>query len=227
MLQVKSINKLYENNRGITNISFNAKEGQIVALVGPNGSGKSTSLKIIAGISKADSGECLINGEKTIDVNTKKYIGYLPDEPFIYENMTPIEFLNFVQSMKKNDCCIDIEKRMKDIGLWEFRNNKIKHFSLGMKKKVSLLSALIGNPKLLIMDEPTNGFDTKSIILMKEYIYDLKNKGSIIIISSHILEFISSIADKIVFIKKGSICTIADKNDNLEEIYIKEYLTKN
>lgn len=225
MLKIENLKKIYNNNRGISNLTFQVNDGRTVALVGPNGAGKSTTLKIMAGVVKADSGTCSINGEETIKGTCKRDIGYLPDQPFIYERLTPIEFFNFVQSMKKINCIESLEKRMKDIGLWEYRNNKIQSFSLGMKKKVSLIAALIGDPKLAILDEPTNGFDTKSIIIMKEYIKELKEKGSIIIISSHILEFVGNVADETIFIKNGSISCKCSEKDKLEAIYKELYLS--
>jgi ABC-type multidrug transport system ATPase subunit len=226
MLVMDDITKLYENNRGIKNFSIEAQNSEIIAILGPNGSGKSTTLKIIAGILKPDKGECTILKYNTIECEAKKYIGYLPDEPFLYENLSPIQFLSFVQSMKGIEDVLYCENLLKELDLWEFRNQPLRTFSFGMKKKVAFISAIMNTPKLLILDEPTNGLDTKSILIMKKHISELKRKGSIIIISSHILEFISKIADKIIFINNGNLVKAINCNNNydLEQIYTEIYL---
>ncbi|MCB2342880.1 ABC transporter ATP-binding protein [Clostridium estertheticum] len=224
MLILKNIKKLYENDRGIKDISIEITSGEILAILGPNGSGKSTALKVIAGILKPDEGKCTIFDYNTLEPDTKKYIGYLPDEPFLYENLSPIEFLNFVQSMKEIKENTYNENILREFGMWEYRNQQIKTFSLGMKKRIALISAIVSTPKLLILDEPTNGLDTKSILVMKKYINKLKNNGSIIVISSHILEFVAKITNNIVFIKDGTIVRKINSECNLEQIYTDIYL---
>lgn len=227
MLTLKNITKIFSNGKGIKNISFQADCGKILALLGPNGSGKSTTLNIIAGLSKPTKGICRFFNKNPIEPSTKNNISYLPDEPFLYENLTVIEFLNFIQSMKNIDESIYIKELLKKFELWEYKNQKIKNFSFGMKKKVALIATIINNPKLLIMDEPTNGLDTKSILLMKKYLSEMKKRGSIIIISSHILEFVASISDNIIFIKNGEICNkinLQSDIHNIENLYKDIYL---
>lgn len=226
MLVLENLKKIYQNGKGIKNISFSVSAGEIVSILGPNGSGKSTTLKIISGILCPDEGKCTIKNNKTLNYETKKIIGYLPDEPFLYDNLTSIEFLNFVQSMRGSNNTLNLEDLLKEFDLWDNRNQLIKTFSFGMKKRVALISAIVDFPKLLILDEPTNGLDTKSILVMKKYINYLKSKGSIVIISSHILEFVNQIADRIIFIKDGCITKEVICNDtcNLDDIYQKIYL---
>lgn len=226
MFTVNSITKLYENNRGIKDLSIDSAGSEIIAILGPNGSGKSTALKVIGGLLKPDSGYSNIFDHSTLDSESKKYIGYLPDNPFLYDNLCPIQFLNFVKSMKDIKENLYCEDLLKEFDLWQYRNDKIKTFSLGMRKRLSFISTIINNPKLLILDEPTNGLDTKSILIMKKYIFQLKDNGSIIIISSHILEFVSKIADKILFINNGSLVKSINciNNCDLDAIYTEIYI---
>lgn len=226
MFTVNSITKLYENNRGIKDLSIDSAGSEIIAILGPNGSGKSTALKVIGGLLKPDRGYSNIFDHSTLDSESKKYIGYLPDNPFLYDNLSPIQFLNFVKSMKNIKENLYCENLLKEFDLWQYRNDKIKTFSLGMRKRLSFISTIINNPKLLILDEPTNGLDTKSILIMKKYIFQLKDNGSIIIISSHILEFVSKIADKILFINNGSLVKNINciNNCDLDAIYTEIYI---
>jgi len=226
MLELKQIYKVFQNGKGVKGVSFTSNQGVILGLLGPNGSGKSTMLKIIAGVTKATSGLCTFSGEETEEIGAKKNIGYLPEEPFLYNNLSPLQFLRFVQAMKNIEGEKEVDEWIELFDLWTFRHQTIGTFSFGMKKKVALISALLGNPKLLVLDEPTNGLDVKSLLILKKIIIQMKKKGSIIIISSHVLDFIEKIVDKVIFIKDGTaVITIENNNNvNLESAYINIYL---
>lgn len=226
MLELKQIVKVFLNGKGVKGVSFTSNEGEILGLLGPNGSGKSTTLKIIAGVTKATSGLCTFLGDKTDEIEAKKNIGYLPEEPFLYNNLSPLQFLRFVQTMKGLEGEKEVDEWIELFDLWTFRHQAIGTFSFGMKKKVALISALLGNPKLLILDEPTNGLDVKSLLILKKIIIQMKKRGAIIIISSHVLDFIENIVDKVIFIKDGTaVITIENNNHvSLESVYINIYL---
>lgn len=227
MLEVRDIIKMYSNNQGVKNISFKIEKNEIVGILGPNGAGKTTTMDIIAGLYEDISGECFLDGMETTKSSTKKNISYLMDEPYLYENLTIIEFINFYINMKK--CRIlkfDIKELIVDFGLKVYENQKISTLSFGMKKKVALIASLVIEPKLLILDEPTNGLDTKSLIELKKYLNGLKQNGCIILISSHIIDFLNNISDRILFINNGIIIKDVriNKNTDIEREYIELFL---
>ncbi|WPC42606.1 ABC transporter ATP-binding protein [Clostridium sp. JS66] len=227
MLTANNLTKIYPNNKGITKISINIDSSEILALIGPNGSGKSTTLKIIAGVMKSQEGNVLVNNLSTTSRESKRYIGYLPEDLFFYEKMSVYEFLDFVACVKfKSNLSSDIESLLASYDLWEHRHQLLKNLSMGMKKKIGIISAFLGNPNLIILDEPTNGIDTKGIITLKKQINDSKSKGAIIIISSHILDFVSSICSRFIFLKHGQIAKdiSSASNLNLEALYSELYL---
>lgn len=227
MLNINSITKVYSNGRGIKKFSLEADKGEVLAFIGPNGSGKSTALKIMAGVMSCDEGTVAINNIDTKEREAKKYIGYLPEEIFVYEKMSIYELLNFTAAVKFNKNLSDeIDESLKKYDLWDYRHQIIKNLSMGMKKKVGIIGAFLGSPELIILDEPTNGLDTKGIITLKEKINYLKEKGSIIIISSHMLDFVGNIKCRAIFLKDGNVVEDIKEgsNVNLENIYSKLYL---
>jgi len=218
------ISKVYPNGKGIHDFSLTANKGETIAVVGPNGSGKTTLFKILAGINRVDSGVCLFNETIISDDFLKSKIGYLPDEPFLFDQLNPLEFLNFVQSMKGVDCSVNINFLLEKLGLWANRYDRIKTFSYGMKKKVVYIATVMNHPDILILDELTNGFDTKSLIVIKNQLNEFKNTGCIIFISSHILEFIANIADVFIFIYDGVILKTTRERSMIEKIYTELYM---
>lgn len=222
--------KIYDNNRGVRDFTLKCEAGEVISLIGPNGSGKSTSLRGIAGLSKLDKGSVELDGMLTYLPETKRFIGYLPEELKFAQNMSGYEILEMVNVLKYDNFVgteeEQIQKMMKDFDLWEHRHTKIKHYSVGMLKKIGIIVALLGFPKLIILDEPTNGVDTKGIITLKAYMEEAREKGCISIVSSHILDFISTISTKNVFIKDGCVERIVESNEkvNLEVIYKELYL---
>lgn len=230
MIRVEGITKNYGNNKGIYNLCMECSEGEVVSFIGPNGSGKTTSLKGIAGLLKLENGYVLLDGKNTLDANTKKEIGYLPQRLNFSPNMTGyelIETINVLKYQRKEGACEEELKQMfSDFDLWENRHMKLRNYSVGMRKKIGIMIALMHFPKLIILDEPTNAVDTKGIITLKEYIEEAKRRGCIVIVSSHILDFISSISTKNIFIKNGKLARIVERGShvNLEEVYKELYL---
>lgn len=225
MLWINDITKLYNNTNGIKNFTLSCLNGEIVSLIGPNGSGKTTTIKVITGILKPDSGKVILDEEDTICASAKVNIGYMPDRLQMYEGMSVYEAMRLFTDYKYDGKYSDnIEQLLRDYELWKYRAVNISNLSMGMKKKLSIAIAFLGNPKLIVLDEPTNGLDTAGIIKLKEYILDSKKRERIIIISSHVLDFVESICDKNIFLYKGEIKLMETYNKNLEDIYKRLYL---
>ena len=158
---------------------------------------------------------------------TKKRIGYAMDEEGSYPDFTLYELLHLANDIKFHGKYIkQIEELLKTFSLWDNRNMLYTKCSLGMKKKISLCLSFLGNPYLILLDEPTNGVDTKGIISLKKQIQQAKQKGVIIVVTSHVLDFVGQIADENIFINKGKICCVVDAHKDLEKIYERIYLQK-
>lgn len=206
----------------VNDLSFTAKKGEILGFLGPNGAGKSTTMNMLTGYLSSTSGSIKINGIDILEnpIEAKKNIGYLPEIPPLYLDMTVYEYLNFVaqlKKVKKADLKVHISKILERTSLTHIQTRLIKNLSKGYKQRVGLASALIGNPKLLILDEPTAGLDPKQIIKMRNLIKDL-SKEHTIILSSHILSEISAICDKIMIMSKGNMVAI-DSPENLQNLF--------
>lgn len=208
MIQINQLTKYYGNHKAIDNISFNINKGEILGLLGPNGAGKSTIMNILTGFISYSSGQVNIFG-KDIRLNpleVKKMIGYLPEIPPLYMFMTVKEYLYFVYRLKNvhNNFNEHIEQIVNLTGIQKVYKRLIKNLSKGYKQRVGFAQALIGNPEILILDEPTTGLDPKQIIDIRNVIRDMK-KHHTIILSSHILPEINSLCDRVVIINKGTI----------------------
>jgi len=228
MIEVKNITKSYGKNRGIKNISFAIPEGEIVGFLGPNGAGKTTTMNIITGYFSADEGDVKIAGIDVLrqPIQAKKHIGYLPEQPPLYNQMTVTEYLDFVFEVKgvkpalKKDHLAEICEMT---GISDVRNRVTGHLSKGYKQRVGLAQALIGDPDVLVLDEPTIGLDPGQIVEIRNVIKKLGKKRTIIF-SSHILTEVSAICKRVLVISEGVI--VADKelkeNDtSLEDLFLK------
>ncbi len=208
MIEVKNLCKHYGDKKAVNNISFEVKDGEILGFLGPNGAGKSTTMNMITGYISSTSGEAIINGVDIMEnpKKAKSYIGYLPEIPPIYVDMTVKGYLNFVYDLKK--CKLPRSKHIKDVcdlvKITDVQDRIIKHLSKGYKQRVGLAQALIGNPPVLILDEPTVGLDPKQIIEIRSLIKRL-GKNHTVILSSHILSEIQAVCDRIVIINKGTL----------------------
>ena len=205
IIELKHLKKYYGNSRGIEDVSLKINKGDIYGFIGPNGAGKSTTIRTIMGLINKTSGDIYINGEELDceDIETKRMIGYLPSEINLYDDMSIKELFNYHESFYNQD----LSKRRKELVklLKIDENKKIEDLSLGNLKKVGIVLALMHEPKILILDEPTSGLDpimqnTFHDILLKE-----KEKGTTILYSSHVLNEVSNICDKVGFIKDGKI----------------------
>lgn len=219
MIEVKNITKKYGNFTAVDNISFEVKDGGIVGLLGPNGAGKSTTMNMITGFIEATEGNIVVNG---YDISkkpgkAKKQIGYMPEGVPSYQELTAKEFVKYMAELKMVDRKTrkeEIENVIKQTGLEEVQNKLIKNLSRGYKQRVSMAGALVGNPDVLILDEPTVGLDPKQILEIRNLIKELGKKHTVIL-SSHILSEVSQICERVVIINKGKIVAI-DTPENLE-----------
>jgi len=212
MIEINGLVKKYGNNYAVNDISFTVEEGEIVGFLGPNGAGKTTTMNILTGYLSATSGEAKIAGIDILEnpMEAKKHIGFLPERPPLYLDMTVKEYLGFVYDLKK--CTLGkknhIEEICKVMKIDHVFKRPISHLSKGYRQRVGIAQALIGNPPIIIMDEPTVGLDPKEIIEIRSLIRRLGERHTIIL-SSHILSEIQAICERIVIIDSGRI--VADK----------------
>lgn len=218
MIKVRNLTKKYGNHLAVNNISFNIEPGKIYGLLGPNGAGKSTTMNILTGCLAATSGEVKIAGKDIFEEPTeaKKHIGYLPEQPPVYGEMTPREYLMFVAEAKG----VPFEKSLRHVKevmqltqIYDVRNRLIKNLSKGYRQRVGIAQAMIGEPDVIILDEPTVGLDPAQIIEIRNLIRKL-GRLKTVIISSHILAEISAVCDHVIIISHGNIVA----NDTLEHL---------
>ena len=217
MIKIKHLTKNYGSNCAVDDISFEIKSGETVGLLGPNGAGKSTTMNILTGYLSASFGSVEINGIDilTNPIEAKKLIGYLPEQPPVYLDMTVDEYLNFNYDLK--GCTLPKEPHIAEIcsvvKISDVRHRLIRNLSKGYRQRVGVAQALIGNPPVIIFDEPTVGLDPKQIIEIRSLIRSL-GKNHTVLLSTHILQEVKAVCDRIVIINKGKI--VADeKTENI------------
>ena len=221
MIQVKGVTKKYGNFVAVDNLNFEINDGDIIGLLGPNGAGKSTTMNMLTGFIEATEGTILIN-EKDILKNSKevkKQIGYMPENVPLYLDLTVKEFVNYMAELKyvpKKERKKEVQETLEQVGIVDVQNKLIRNLSRGYKQRVSMAGAIVGKPKILILDEPTVGLDPKQIIEIRELIKSL-GKNHTVILSSHILSEVSQICEKVIIINKGKIVAI-DTPSNLEKL---------
>ena len=220
MIEVKNVTKKYGSTIAVENISFDVKDGEIVGFLGQNGAGKSTTMNMITGFIDPTDGQIIVNGN---DISkkprkAKKQIGYMPESVPLYYELTPKEFVSYMAELKlvkRNERKQEVEKVLKETGLEDVQNKLIRNLSRGYKQRVSLAGALVGNPDVIILDEPTVGLDPKQVTEIRSLIKELGKKHTVIL-SSHILSEVSQICEKVIIINKGKIVAI-DTPENLEK----------
>ena len=206
MIEVKNLVKSYEGHLAVDNLSFSVEQGKILGFLGPNGAGKSTTMNIMTGYISATDGEVTIDGYDILDEpeEAKKAIGYLPEIPPLYLDMTVREYLKFVaeiKGVKRKDQAQALGKVMNLTKTTDVADRLIKHLSKGYRQRVGLAQALVGEPKVLILDEPMVGLDPQQIIEMRDLIRNL-SKDHAIILSSHILSEVSAVCDEVMIINR-------------------------
>ena len=219
MIEVKHVTKKYGKAVAVEDISFSIKEGEIVGLLGPNGAGKSTTMNMLTGFIEQTEGEIIIDGYDMLKKpkKAKKEIGYMPEGVPLYTDLTVREFVQYMAEIKqvdKKNRKEKVDQIIEQTGLKEVEKKLIKNLSRGYKQRVSMAGALVGTPKILILDEPTVGLDPKQITEIRNLIKEL-GKTHTVILSSHILSEVSQICNKVIIINKGKIIAI-DTPENLE-----------
>ena len=220
MIEVKNVTKKYGSFTAVDNISFDVKDGEVVGFLGPNGAGKSTTMNMITGFIEPTDGQIIINGN---DISkkpkkAKKQIGYMPENVPLYYDLTVKEFVTYMAELKfvkRQDKKEQVEKVIKETGLESVQKKLIKNLSRGYKQRVSMAGALVGDPDVIILDEPTVGLDPKQITEIRNLIKELGKKHTVIL-STHILPEVSQICERVVIINKGKIVAV-DTPENLEK----------
>lgn len=221
MIQVDNLVKTYGERFAINNISFKINKGDVVGLLGPNGAGKSTTMKIITGFMSPTSGTATVCGYDVFEnpLEVKKRIGYLPENPPLYLDMTVEDYLKYVTELKlvpEGDCVRNIESALEKTQLKDVRKRIIKNLSKGFKQRVGIAQALVSNPEILILDEPTVGLDPKQVAEIRDLINELKGHHTIIL-STHILSEVQATCNKIIIIHQGKLI-LEDSIDNIQKI---------
>lgn len=225
MIQVDGLIKKYGNHTAVDNLSFTVEKGQIYGFLGPNGAGKSTTMNIMTGYIAANSGTVKINDYDILKEpeKAKQCIGYLPEIPPLYTDMTVREYLLFVAELKKvpkKERRDHVEEIVKKMQLAEVENRLIKNISKGYKQRVGLAQAMIGDPEVLVLDEPMVGLDPKQIIEMRDLIKGLAKEHTIIL-SSHILSEVSAVCDHIMIISNGKLSASGSPQELQEMMHVK------
>ena len=220
MITVKNVTKKYGKFKAVDNISFEINDGEIIGLLGPNGAGKSTTMNILTGFIEPTEGEVIINGYNISKKpkKAKKCIGYMPEGVPLYKDMTVKEFITYMaelKGVKKEKIKESVDQAIQDTWLQNVKKVLIRNLSKGYKQRVSMAGALVGNPEIIILDEPTVGLDPKQIIEIRNLIKKL-GKDHTLIISSHILSEISQICERVIIINKGQIVAV-DSPEHLED----------
>jgi len=220
-IQITNLTKMYGKNRGITDVSFNVKKGEIYGFIGPNGAGKSTTLRTLVGLIFPTSGEAKMLGRDVVKHGheLRRDVGYLPSEVFYYDKMRVVDLLKYSASFYKKDCKPKIAELCEKMELDTSR--KIDELSYGNKKKVGIVQGLLHSPKIIILDEPTSGLDP----LMQQKFFDIikeeNEKGATVLFSSHILGEVQKLCDRVAIIKEGSIIRIDEVSALKKESYKK------
>jgi ABC-2 type transport system ATP-binding protein len=216
VLTLNGITKFYGPIRALNNVSFEVPQGSVFGILGPNGSGKTTLLSIILDVLKANNGKFLWFGHPGSPEQRKK-IGSLLETPNFYHYLSAADNLKVTQSISGRGTNQDIDTVLKKVKLYERRKSRFKTYSLGMKQRLAIAAALLGDPKVLVLDEPTNGLDPVGIAEIRELIVELKNSGHTIIMASHLLDEVEKVCTHVAILKTGDVITTGDVNEVLQD----------
>ena len=233
MLEISNLTKTYKGSDkpAVNHISFNVSEGEIFGFIGPNGAGKSTTIKCICGILGFDGGHIMLDEKDIKQLDAKRQIGYVSDNHVLFENLTGLEFINFMCDVYEVDSSLRAERLDKYLALFNLADkikSPIKSYSHGMKQKINIIGALIHEPKLWVLDEPLTGLDPTSAYELKKLMREHANKGNIVFFSSHVLDVVEKVCDKVGIIDDGNLVMTSSvedvrrsKNPSLEDLFIK------
>lgn len=226
MLQVKGLSKKFSNILAVDNISFEVGNGEIAVLLGPNGAGKSTTIKSIAGLLRFD-GQIIVDDMPNKSVEAKKVFGYVPETAAVYDYLTVFEHIEFIARAYRldDDWREKAEHLLKRFDLSDKADKLGKELSKGMQQKLSICCALIISPKMIMLDEPMMGLDPKAIKELKKTFTELKNQGCAVLISTHIIDSIEEVWDKVLIMNKGKVVLsttreeLEEKSESLEDVF--------
>ena len=219
VITIRNLSKSYGEKKVLNNIDLDIYKGEIIGYIGPNGAGKSTTVKIMLGLVGEYEGEVNIFGQNIQDGNIeyKKKIGYVPETAEVYENLTAREYLTFIgelYGMDYEQANQKGEKLMELFGIKDVYDARLSSYSKGMKQKALIISALINDPDIIFLDEPLSGIDANSVMVFKEVLAELASSGKTIFYSSHIMEVVEKLSNRIILINNGEIVA----NGNIEEL---------
>ena len=234
MLEIKNLSKTYKKGKkAVDQLNLTVEAGDIYGFIGHNGAGKSTTIKAIVGVLDFEEGEILIDGKniRTEPLECKKIMAYIPDNPDLYEHLTGIQYLNFIGDIFEVPSDVRKERIKKYGDLLEITGNlgdAISSYSHGMKQKTAVISALLHQPKLLVLDEPFVGLDPKATIVLKDIMREMCRSGSAIFFSTHVLEVAEKLCNKIAIIKEGKLVVSGDtdkltQKESLESLFLQQY----
>ncbi len=234
MIRVENLVRKFGPTVAVKGITFTVKDGEIYGLLGPNGSGKSTTMKILAGIIPPSEGEVTING---IDVSknplgVKMIVGYVPETPVLYESLTPVEFFNFIGSVRgipEEALQERVETFIKAFGIERYLGEMIGSLSFGTRQKISLISSMLHDPEVLILDEAMNGLDPKSARILRELLLQFREEGRSVVFSTHVLALAETMCDRVGVIYNGELIAEGTPEElkefaheeSLEDVFLK------
>ena len=232
-LEINNLNKFYDKHHALDDVSLNISVGEIVGLLGPNGAGKSTTMKIVTGNLSSSSGDVLINNINIVQqpTKTKTQLGYLPEVPPLYKELTVYEFLILASKLKKvpkKNIITSVESTIEMCGLMQVKNKLISNLSKGFQQRVGIAQAIVHNPKLVVLDEPTVGLDPNQVVQIRELIKKI-SKNKAILFSSHILSEVEAICNRVYILNFGKIiytANIKKLTDNLLNSFQFEFTNK-
>lgn len=229
MITIKNLSKSFGKAKILDKISLSVKKGEVLGFLGPNGAGKTTTLKTIIGLVRTTSGEIQINNIDSKNIQSHQHLGYMPEDPYFYEYLTGREFLIFVaelQKIVKTEARKQAGELLKLVGLGGEVKKYIRDYSKGMRQRLGIAQALVGDPEILLLDEPLDGLDPIGRAEVKNILLDLKKQGKTILLSSHILADIEELCDRVVIINKGKIIKTGKIGDftgrgkTLEKVFV-------
>jgi len=233
LIQISNLRKSYGSKQVLKGLTLDIYPGQVIGYIGPNGAGKSTTVKILTGLIPDFEGEVIVDGYNLAQnpLEIKRLMGYVPENAEIYEVLTPMEYLDFIGKLYELEEDVLTERAQKLLtafGLGSNLNDRMDTFSKGMKQKVLLISGIIHNPRIIVLDEPLSGLDANAVIMVKELMVRLSAEGKTIFYCSHMMDVVEKVSDRILLINKGEI--VADgtfeslkqnNSDTLESIFAK------
>lgn len=228
MIEIKNLSKTYDEQLIVDSLSLVIPTGSIFGFLGPNGAGKTTTMKMIVGINKPDSGSIMINEGSPLNPRTRQEIGFMPEEPHFYDQLTGLEFLGFISHLfeNKSRSTSELEMILKKTGIYDARDKRIRDYSKGMRQRLGFGQALVNDPKYIFLDEPLDGLDPIGRIEMKTILEELKKDGKTIFFNSHILSDVENICDQIGVIHKGHLIYSGPVNEFKRDLSLEEQFVK-